>query len=75
MRWNELGRDLSKEIIKEKVNVWELMRWKEREREKVAALMTMSYYRVKESIGGEDEYNNSWEAVLLFRVRSSSLRV
>ena len=70
VEWNELGV-ISKGEIVGRVNDWELNRW----REEVSSKSTLSFYRAKESIGGEGGYDNSWGSVLLYRVRSNSLRL
>ena len=68
--WNELGVIAKRDIVG-RVNDWELSRW----REEVGSKSTLNYYRAKDIIGGEGGYDNSWGSVLLYRVRSNSLRL
>ena len=57
--------------IKERVNQWETGRW----RREVESKSTLVWYRERQSFGGEAGYDSSWGSVLLFRVRSNSLRL
>ena len=52
------------------VNDWENERW----RREVESRSTLSYYRMKQEIGGV-RYDNGWGAVLMFRARSNTLRL
>ena len=65
----ELGGMGVKDVVR-KVDVREENRWREELNEK----STLVYCRMKTGIGGET-YDNSWGSVLLFRVRSNTLRL
>ena len=70
MAWEELA-GMEAGVIKERVNQWETGRW----RSEVESKSTLVWYRERQGIGGEAGYENSWGSVLLFRVRSNSLRL
>ena len=67
--WAELEGMGAKDVVR-RVDVWEENRWREELNEKSSLL----HYRMKAGIGGET-YDNSWGSVLLFRVRSNTLRL
>ena len=68
--WGEIGVMSRGEIVC-RVNEWDLNRW----REEVRSKTTLNHYMAKENIGGEGGYDNSWGSVLMYRVRSNSLRL
>ena len=49
---------------------WENVRWKR----EVESKSTLSYYRMKQGIGGV-QYDNSWGAMLMFRARANTLKL
>lgn len=70
LQWEDIRTIETAQIVK-RVNEWERQRW----REEVQNKSTLTFYKLKDNIGGEVCYDNSWGSRLLFGMRSNTLRL